>query len=691
MHNEWRDRESKAAFMFNAEKKELEETVMRIRAITILLILWTLPSFAQGIGFGRKEEPHLGSDAISSSTFTLGHSYDVIKYTLFMDWYNVLSDESLRYYGVMQVSFLPNLVSPLDSISLDIGSPYLTVDSAFSEGELLQFRATGGMLTVRLERPYLTTDTAAVVLYYHVDSPGASSSNPQTGFYLYYGGEQLANNYVVPQTVAYTMSEPSDARYWMPCYDDPSDKALEEVTVRVPSGYTAVSNGEMLSNTDNGDGSRTFHWKENFPVATYLMCVTASVFSIVQTSYVRAPGDTIPVQYYVYPEDSSAAVSNTECNIDTVASMIRFYSSIYGEYPYEKYGMACIEPFKYGGMEHTTITTLNRNHEFFRRYVVHELAHHWWGDNVTLGTWKDIWLNEGFAVYSEALQLKHLDPQSFKDEMDYYASQYFLEYDTVKYAIYAPPPGLIFGLAEYYKAAWVLHMLKNLVGDSTYFNILSTYLSDFRFGTAVTSDFVNVASRVTHFDMSWFFDEWIYQQGYPVYSWTYRASGNSFTFYLKQEQNDAPIYKMPVDLGVYSNGEETVFSFVDSLRLQSVRFPFAASIDSILVDPGDKIIKQIGVRTDSTLPPLSGPMSIVFFPNPFNGNAQIQYSIGADSHISFDIFDLLGRKVKSLNEGYQQAGTYIIGFDGRGLASGLYLCRMDTDHGNKTTKILVIK
>ncbi len=628
---------------------------------------------------------------VSEATSAQRHSYDVLKYNLFMDWYGIFSQQSLRYYGTMKITLRPDLEIPLDSISLDVGSQYLTIDSAYSGAEQTRFTVAGGTLTVDLDKPYQSNDTATVSLYYHVDNPGISGYDQQRGFYFYYGGEQLADGYVVPQTVAYTMSEPSDARYWMPCYDDPSDKALEEVTIRVPTAYTAASNGKLLSTTDNGDGSRTFHWQENFPVATYLMCVTASIYSVVQTEYVEAPGDTIPVQYYVYPEDSAAAVSNSECDIDTVVSMLKFYSSIYGNYPFEKYAMAEVEPFQFGGMEHTTITTIKRGHEFDRKYVAHEMAHHWWGDNVTLGTWKDIWLNEGFAVYSEALQLQHLDSQSFKDEMDFYESQYFFEYATTKYAIYAPPPGLIFGLAEYYKAAWVLYMLNNYLGDSTYFSILHTYLADFRFGTAVTSDLIDVASQVDHSDLSWFFDEWIYDEGYPIYSYSYQAPSNAITFYLMQNQSGAPIFKMPVDFGVYSGGQETVFSFSDSLRLQSVRFSFSSPIDSVVLDPGDKILKQMTAWTDSTLPKLSSPASIAIFPNPFNGNAQIEYSCGSDSHVTIDVYDIIGRKVKSLDEGYQQAGAYIVTFNGEGLASGVYLFRIHAGSENETTKVLLLK
>ena len=110
-----------------------------------------------------------------------------------------------------------------------------------------------------------------------------------------------------------------------------------------PDAYTAASNGKLESVVNNGDGSRTFNWVEHFPIATYLMCATASIFSVVTADYIRAPGDTVPVQYYVYPEDSVAAATNPVCNVDSVVSMMKFYSSIYGQYPFEKYAMACID------------------------------------------------------------------------------------------------------------------------------------------------------------------------------------------------------------------------------------------------------------------------------------------------------------------------------------------------------------
>ncbi len=472
--------------------------------------------------------------SISRADYSFHHSYDVIQYKLFMDWYGVLSGSSNSYSGIMQIKFRPDLVAPLGQIDLDDDTTYLRVDSAFANNVRLELGISGLKLNVTLDRNYGAGDTGEIMLYYHVTEKPADS---QLGFYYFYAGENPTPSYTVPSTIAYTMSEPSDAHDWMPCYDDPSDKALCEISVRVPVGYLAASNGTLVDEIDKGDGSTTFDWRENYPIATYLMCATAARFAIVERSFTKSDGTIMPIRYYVYPEDSSAAESNTECNIDTVASMIRFYESIYGTFPFEKYGMTVIDPFYWegiahqpDGMEHQTITTLKHGYEFHRSVVAHELAHQWWGDMVTLGTWNDIWLNESFATYSEAMEIQHLSESSFESEMQSYESAYFQEYSQVQYAIYGPPPGYTFGLAEYYKGAWVLDMLRGIVGDSTFFAIFKTYRSDFQFRNAVTADFENVVNQVTGTDMSWFSNEWIFQPGFPVYSFTYRKLGTHLSF-----------------------------------------------------------------------------------------------------------------------------------------------------------------
>lgn len=614
------------------------------------------------------------------------HSYDVIEYKLSMDWYDIILGLSNSYSGTMQMKFLPDLANPLDRIDIDNDTTCLHVDSAFSGSKMLALTNAGMKLNVVLNRNYGSGDTGIVTLYYHVvDQP----ANSQKGFYYYSAGDQLTSSYTVPRTIAYTMSEPSDAHDWMPCYDDPSDKALCEVSIRVPDGYVAASNGTLSSRIDNHNGSTTFNWSEVYPIATYLMCATAAQFSVVQRNFIKSNGDTILIQYYVFPEDSSGAVSSSDCNIDTVASMIGFYESLYGNFAFDKYGMTGIEPFGYGGMEHQTITTLLRKYEFNRKVVAHELAHQWWGDMVTLGTWNDIWLNESFATYSEAMQLQHLSQAAFESEMEFYASQFFMEDSQIRYPVYAPPPGYIFGLAEYYKGAWVLDMLRSIVGDSTFFEILRTYRAEFQYGNAITTDFESVVSQITHADMSWFFNEWIFQAGYPVYSYTYRKEGNLLVFYLKQVQTNAPIFKMPVKFSAYFQGKGTVGSFVDSVASQTFTIPFAAQPDSVFFDPYNEIMKQVVTWGDTTIPYSS--TSINIFPNPFKSSTKITYTIPAGTKVKLEIFDVLGRRIKSFDAGYQEANTYTITFDGSELATGVYICRMTSDFGNRVIKLLLEK
>lgn len=657
-----------------------------MRVILAALLIFSSSSFAGQFKAGA-----------STSTSVTLHAYDVVKYKLYMDWYDVLSGQSHEFNGRMEITFGPSLDLPLDSIRLDNDPDYLRVDSAFSGGNRLKMDSSSGKLTAVLDKPLSAGDTGKVDLYYHLTDPGVypSPDSLQKGLYIYYKGVQLTGQYTVPETVAYTMSEPSDARYWMPCYDDPSDKALCAISVRVPNGFVAASNGTLDSTIDNGDNSSTFYWSENYPIATYLMCATAARFSVIQKTAV-IDGKSIPVRYYVYPQDSAQAVNNPACNIDTVISMMKFFSSIYGPYPFDKYGMTGIEPFYYGGMEHQTITTMNRNYEFDRRDVAHELAHQWWGDMVTLGTWKDIWLNESFATYSEAMQLQHLGETSFENEMNFYAARFFQEDSTQRrYPIYAPPTGYIFGLAEYYKGAWVLHMLRNYVGDTTFFAILRRYRADYEYRNAVTPNFIDVVDSVTNSDMSWFFDEWIFDQGYPVYTKTFSQSGDTVSVTVSQIQTNAPIFRMPMEIGVYSGGALSLFQVIDSLPGQSFKLYFQEKADSVVLDPYNKILARY---PGQSLTEVSGgkgtPATYTLlqnYPNPFNGMTNVIYHLANSGVVTLELFDVLGRKIDTLVHGFQVSGPHEIKVNAARLASGVYMCRLTTPNRAATIKLVLEK
>lgn len=672
------------------------------RAVALLVLISAATVSGETV-FEQSAYSRYGGETVESNTL---HTYNVLRYNLYMDWYDGLSGKTLGssglygYYGRMEITFAPSLSDPLDSIRLDSNPAYLHIDSVFSGGARLNAYQRGEKLTIVLNSPLSSPDSSIVDIYYHEIDPGAypSTDTLQRGFYLYFGGTTTKGptSTGVQDTVAYTMSEPSDARDWMPCYDEPWDKAFCQISVRVPNGFTAASNGTLISAVNNGDGSTTFNWKEDYPVATYLMCATAARYAVIQKDYVSASGNTIPVQYYAYREDSLQALEGAGCNIDSVISWIKFYSSLYGPYPFDKYGMTGVQPFQYGGMEHQTITTLNLKYEFDRRDVAHELAHQWWGDMVTLGTWKDIWLNEGFATYSEAMQLQHQSQTAFEDEMLFYASQFFIEDSTqLRYAIYAPPAKYLFGLAEYYKAAWVLNMLRNIVGDTTYFDIMRRYGADYEYGNAVTSDFIAVVDTVYGHNMQWFFDEWIYKAGYPVYTKSYIQSSDSVSVTIHQVQSDTLVYRMPMDVGIYSGGSLKVETVNDSLRNQTFVLPFQGKIDSVVLDPYHKVLARYpgqsltGVSEVRNEP---GTYSVLQnYPNPFNGRTEVVYQLASPGQVSVELYDVLGRKVETLARGFQAQGVHRIAVNGGDLASGVYFCRVITPDRRMVTKLVLEK
>ncbi|MGB9592266.1 MAG: M1 family aminopeptidase, partial [Candidatus Kryptoniota bacterium] len=301
--------------------------------------------------------------------------------------------------------------------------------------------------------------------------------------------------------------------------------------------------------------------------------------------------------------------------------------------------------------------------------------------------------NESFATFSELLQLRHLSQPDYENELKYYEDSYFREDSIVRYAMYNPPPGYLFGVAEYYKGAWVLKMLKDIVGDSTFFEILREYRRQFAYRNVITYDFVAVVNKVTQTDMSWFFDQWIFQPGYPIYSLYPMRIGDSLLLTVTQTQTNAPIFKMPVEIGVYSNNNMSTFQFWDSLRVQVFTILSKGGADSIIIDPNSKLLAKYRDRTTGSIS--SSPPNRYFilsnYPNPFNNRTNILYYLPRPSSITLTVYDVVGRKVRSLENGYQQAGLHLVEFNSEGLSSGVYLCKLITSFGNLTTKLVLEK
>lgn len=345
----------------------------------------------------------------------------------------------------------------------------------------------------------------------------------------------------------FTLSEPWYAYTWWPNKDDNTDKSTYALNVTVPNTLTVAANG-VLQGTDVVAGSKLkYRWLTNYPMSPYLLSIGATNFNK-WVQYYSHPGGSMPVEFYIWPSSDSGA---NRTAWEKCLTMLGTFSGKFGQYPFigEKYGMY---QFTFGGgMEHQTMTGMGG---FWESVTAHELAHQWWGDMITCGTWHNIWLNESFATYSEALWSEFKPGSSglaaLKSAM---ASRRPSGVSGTVYCYDISDPNRIFsGTYSYNKGAWALHMLRGVVGDTTFFNILTNYRNQFQYKTAVTDDFESVASATHGSDLAWFFDECIYGGGAPTYQWawsTATSNGKNYLLvYVRQTQTSYPVFKMPIDI-----------------------------------------------------------------------------------------------------------------------------------------------
>lgn len=413
------------------------------------------------------------------------------------------------------------------------------------------------------------------------------------------GFDSFASKKIDDNKVVYTLSEPSFAPAWWPCKDILTDKFTLEMRITVPPEYTAVSTGVLKDVLNSGNGYKTFDWESNYPISSYLVSFAAAKYDKWDTVYTALDtNNKMPLEYYSYPKYTNAAKKDW---INT-PEMIHTFAALVGEYPFisEKYGMLTFG-WTGGAMEHQTMTgigyTLVTGNGVNRSVVAHELFHQWFGDAISPETWKDVWLNEGFATYGEVLWAEHLKgKQVLKTEMKYKDYGYF------RGTVYNPS-GFIFGSTVYQKGAWCLHMLRGVVGDSVFFKILSTYYDKYKYKNANTNQFKKVCEDVSGIDLTDFFDEWIFKgTGRPVYEVAYKVDDfmgdansevHTLRINVEQKQKDYDVYKMPIRFTVITSEGEQEFTFYNLKKRQQFEQPVKGKILDVLLDRDNWILKDV--------------------------------------------------------------------------------------------------
>jgi aminopeptidase N len=478
----------------------------------------------------------------------------------------------------------------LDSIHLNAVA--MRIASVTMHGEPLNYRYDGKVLTIIFPKPYGLNDELTYSIKY--------STQPSRGIFFIAPDE----GYPHRNPEVWSMSEPEDARYWFPCHDYPDDFTASEVIATVPSDWTVVSNGVLKQVTPaNGGKEKIFDWVESRPHVVYLISIIAGVFNEFKDHY-----GTLPIDFYSDPGYGNLIKSNFSREPD----IIKFYSTITGQpYPWEKLALTTITDFTWGGEENVSAITLTDGTIHDRDaepqvssvgLIAHETAHEWFGDLLTTRSWANSWLNEGFATYFEALYREHAFG---KDEFEYEMNNNHAQVINADHSERRPTvynryydPVEIFGTYIYPRGASMLNMLRFFLGDTLFDRGIQYYVHEFKHKNVDTHDFANAINEATGYNVNWFFDEWLYKGGHPVFDvdYAYRPEDHAVVMHVEQVQkvdSVTPVYKTPVDIQIVTAAAAvTKRVWIDSL---SNTFSFTVDSKPLMVnfDQGHWLLDEV--------------------------------------------------------------------------------------------------
>jgi aminopeptidase N len=587
----------------------------------------------------------------------------------------------------------------LRTVTLHAGTA-LVIDGVASEGAPLDHVRIDDRLLISLPSALAEGEPFTIEVDYH--GPG----NLYPGYGLVFGSHDGA-------PIIWTNDEPIGARLWLPCHDVPIDKATTSMAVTVDAGLIVSSNG-VLTGVDDGGDTKTWRFEESHPIATYLIVVSASNFETIDDEWTHDGRTVMPIRHYVWPESYDAALE--DFNITPAA--LDFLSGRFGLYPFadESYGMTEI-PWA-GAMENQTLTSYSsdfiRGDHLFDNILVHELSHQWFGDHVTPAIWQEIWVNEGFATYCEALWFEELyGTDILYYVMDLFRWVYFAFHGEPHHAIWGPPEGHLFCVGEYYKASCVLHMLRREMGDDAFFTALRNYVDAHAAGNVTTTLFRQACEAEHGEDLSWFFRQWVTGPGFPIFEYGFsndapirprdfeaRTTAATVSVQIDQVQ-EWDVFSVPMDIRVFTAAGVTD----TTVRLERRSHRFAihapAPADSVRLDPNSWIFGEYFGPASRIVSVPESPASfrLQASPNPFAGSLAIRVPAVSGGPLELRIFDARGRLVRDLGPvggGARADDAGRVTWDGRDrggnrVPAGLYFMRLEGPAGEWTGRVLRVR
>ena len=563
-----------------------------------------------------------------------------------------------RYIKGEITYYFRSKVSDLQSLVLDL-SLNLQVNSVTRHGNALDFDHGGDqLLTIGLDKTLNPGELDTVTVQYE-------GIPPSNGFGSFEQGEHAG------APIVWTLSEPYGVRDWWPAKQDLVDKIDSmDVYITTPVDQLAASNGKLISVMPVGD-QWVHHWRHRYPIASYLVAVAVTNYASYSHFLPLDNGDTIEILNYVYPETLTQSMNATVSSLD----IMTLYNELFGPYPFaaEKYGHA---QFGWGGgMEHQTMSFMGG---FSFGLQAHEMAHQWFGDKVTCGSWTEIWLNEGFATYLTGLTYERFSPDNFwpqwktstsNSAMSQPGGSVFVDDTTSVNRIFS-------GRLSYNKGAYLLHMLRWVIGDEAFFAACRAYLDSpgtaYDFGR--TEELQGYLEASSGRNLEEFFDDWYYGQGFPSYGLTWTTQADSIIMWLSQTTSDPSVafFEMPVPVEVQINGERLLFTLSHTAQNQRFSFPITSgTVESITIDPALWLLSKNNTVTEivtATEDPATD--AFILFPNPAKSTVNI---ISKQDGLQAMFTDMTGRTFSIQVRGQQM--------DISSLADGFYSIRFFTTEG----------
>lgn len=518
----------------------------------------------------------------------------------------IINDERMQFYDVetytlsLKINFteqnltgrvrvVSKTLKPLSTFVLSASNKTITVDSIKNEkGAKLNFLHKDAHIYINCDKKI--SELIDVEVFYRATSDFRGEFDNGG---IFFSGSKAA-----------TSSQPSFARKWFPCKDDPSDKATAVINITVPDTLTVASNGTLINIFQNTDGTKTFRWKTNYQIATYLISFAVGYYISSEDLYTSISEKDLPITYYVFPE----YLEKSKADFKNTKKMLKFMEEKFGEYPFvnEKYGIALVPGELM--MENQTISNIKEDlitgTGEVEQFLIHELAHQWFGNMLTPKSWHHIWLNEGFATYIQALYYEyylgtkwyhHIINSFMQADDGRYTGSLVLQTDTSFSDMFAE--------RIYFKGAIVLHMLRKVVGDFSFFKIMKNYATNpnYKYSNVTTEDFIYECENVHQQKLDWFFNQWVYAKIDSIdrprlaYKWNSEKTSDGYKLSLTIDQQSSHLYffKLPMEVRVSSASDTTNYNITIDTALHNYYFDLKTQPLNVELDPDNWVFKTI--------------------------------------------------------------------------------------------------